>query len=80
MSKIAITIELTEAEFKRMVKRADATITDEAKFLEILRSKKFAERVARDMVCVWRSANEDGDELEVLYGLGLEKVIEERDF
>jgi hypothetical protein len=77
MSKIAITIEFTEAEFKRMIKEAECKITDEAKFVEIINGKKFAKELARDMKDIWKQSNED-DLVVVLQCLGLDECIEER--
>ena len=79
MSKIAITIEFTEAEFKRMIKEAECKITDEAKFVEIINGKKFAKELARDMKDIWKQSNED-DLVVVLQCLGLDECIEEREY
>jgi hypothetical protein len=79
MSKIAITIEFTEAEFKRMIKEAECKITDEAKFVEIINGKKFAKELARDMKDMWKQSNENSGDMEsVLQCLGLDECIEER--
>ena len=79
MSKIAITIEFTEAEFKRMIKEAECKITDETKFVEIINGKKFAKELARDMKDIWKHSNED-DLVAVLECLGLDECIEEKEY
>ena len=81
MSKISITVEFTEAEFKRMVKDADMRITDKDKFKEILTSKAFADALAEDLKQCWESLNEESGDMDcVLEGLGLEECIEEVEF
>lgn len=72
MSKISITVDFTEAEFKRMIKEVDWKITDQAKFQEIIHSKKFAKALALDLKQVWIQTNEDSGDMDmVLQGLGL---------
>jgi hypothetical protein len=78
MSKIVITVEFTEVEFRKMVKDADSTITDEAKFLKIIHSKKFAKTLASDMKLVWEETNEESYDMDmVLSNLGLDECVEE---
>jgi hypothetical protein len=81
MSKIAVTIHFTEAEFKRMIKDDGMEITDKAKFSEIFNSAKFAKNLADDMKDVWIQANEDMDDVEMLYaGMGLGDVVKDPEF
>lgn len=81
MSKIAVTIHFTEAEFKRMIKDDGMEITDKAKFSEIFNSPKFAKNMAADMKDVWLQANEDMDDVELLYsGMGLGDVVKDPEF
>lgn len=81
MSKIAVTIHFTEAEFKRMIKDDGMEITDKAKFSEIFNSPKFAKNLAADMKDVWLQANEDMDDVEMLYaGMGFEGVVVDPEF
>ena len=81
MSKIAVTIHFTEAEFKRMIKDDGMEITDKAKFSEIFNSPKFAKNLAADMKDVWIQANEDMDDVEMLYaGMGLGDVVKDPEF
>ena len=78
MSKIAVTIHFTEAEFKRMIKDDGMEITDKAKFSQIFNSAKFAKNLAADMKDVWIQANEDMDDVEMLYaGMGLGDVVKD---
>jgi TPP-dependent trihydroxycyclohexane-1,2-dione (THcHDO) dehydratase len=81
MSKIAITVEFTEAEFRKMVKDADCKITDEALFLKVVHSKEFAENLAADLKQVWEETNEDSYDLEsVLSCMGFDECVEESEF
>ena len=81
MSKIAITVTFTEAEFRKMIKDAEFEITDEAKFLKIIHSKKFAKTLAADMKLVWEETNEESHDLDmVLAGLDLDECTEEKDY
>lgn len=78
MSKIAVTIHFTEAEFKRMIKDDGMEITDKALFSQIFNSAKFAKNLAADMKDVWLQANEDMDDVEMLYaGMGLGDVVKD---
>jgi hypothetical protein len=81
MSKIAVTIHFTEAEFKRMIKDDGFEITDKEKFSKIFNSPKFAKNMAADMKDVWLRANEDMDDVELLYsGMGLGDVVKDPEF
>jgi hypothetical protein len=81
MSKIAVTIHFTEAEFKRMIKDDGMEITDKEKFSKIFNSAKFAKNLAADMKDVWIQANEDMDDVEMLYaGMGLGDVVKDPEF
>ena len=80
MSKIAVTIHFTEAEFKRMILDDGMEIMDKAKFSKIFNSPKFAKNLAADMKDVWLQANEDIDDVEFLYaGMGFEGVVKDPD-
>lgn len=77
--KITVEITFTEAEFRKMVKQAECEITDEAEFLKVFYSKKFAKNLAADLKLVWEEANEDNYDLEsVLSCMGFDECIEEK--
>ena len=77
--KITVEITFTEAEFRKMVKEAECEIVDEAQFLKVLYSKKFAKELAGDLKSAWTQANEDSYELEEILGcLGFDECIEEK--
>lgn len=81
MSKIAITITFTEKEFRKMIRDAECQITDEAKFVEVFHSKKFAKELAADIKQVWYDANEDNHDMEsVLSCMGFDECVEEKEY
>ena len=81
MSKIAITVTFTDAEFRKLIKDAEFEITDEAKFLKIIHSKKFAKTLAADLKLVWEETNEESHDLDmVLAGLDLDECTEEKEY
>ncbi len=77
--KITVEITFTEEEFRKMVKKAECEITDEAQFLKVFYSKKFAKDLAADVKWAWKQANEESYELEEILGcLGFDECIEEK--
>ena len=81
MSKITIEVTFTEAEFRKMVRDAECEITNEALFLKVIHSKKFAKNLAADLKLVWEETNEDSHDLEsVLSCMGFDECVEEKEY
>jgi hypothetical protein len=81
MSKITVEVTFTEKEFRKMIKDAEFKITDEAKFLKIINSKKFAKTLAADLKLVWEETNEESHDLDmVIAGLDLDECTEEVEY
>ena len=81
MSKITVEVTFTEKEFRKLIKDAEFNITDEAKFLKIINSKKFAKTLAADLKLVWGETNEESHDLDmVIAGLDLDECTEEKEY
>ena len=75
---IELTIKVKVKDLKDMVKNADMEIKDEAKFDKLIKSKKFQEDLAADILNVWQLQNEcaEGDLHEVVQGLFGEELVD----
>ena len=73
MSKIAVTVEFSEKEFKNIIEGTGLDITDNAKFKKIFASKAFAKLLAADLKQVWEENNSGEGDLDCL----LESIFED---
>ena len=75
MNKITITLTLSEKEMRDIIEYNDMKIINEAKFKKIFASKKFAKKLALDMMDVWEQTNTDSGDMDSVLEMFFEDCL-----